>query len=116
MGAAFDKEKLSQNDSQSKLSSTIQREYTNASNPSVITTSCFWRGSAESLLGLSTIAHSGTHFCATGRVLNCVGDQNPGIGIRSTDTDLNEKKRLEACLTELAGATSYRLFLVGECQ
>ena len=76
MGAAFDKEKLSQNDSASKLSSTVQEGDTNASNPSVITTSCFWRGSAESLLDFHNCTFWNS-LCATGRVVNCVGDQKP---------------------------------------
>jgi hypothetical protein len=51
------------------------------------------------------IAHSGTHFSATGRVVNCVRDQSScGLGIEFTEIDANDKKRLEACLTELAAA------------
>ncbi len=51
------------------------------------------------------IAHSGTHFPATGRVVNCVRDQSSrGLGIEFTEIDANDKKRLEACLTELASA------------
>ena len=51
------------------------------------------------------IAHSGTHFSALGRVVNCVGDHTSrGIGIEFTEIDANDKKRLEACLTELAAA------------
>jgi hypothetical protein len=51
------------------------------------------------------IGHSGTHFTALGRVVNCVGDQSSsGLGIEFTEIDANDKKRLEACLTELAAA------------
>jgi PilZ domain len=51
------------------------------------------------------IAHSGTHFAALGRVVNCVGDQSSrGLGIEFTEIDANDKKRLEACLSELAAA------------
>jgi PilZ domain len=51
------------------------------------------------------IAHSGTHFSATGRVVNCVGDQTSrGLGIEFTEIDANDRKGLEACLTELAAA------------
>ena len=49
------------------------------------------------------ITHSGTHFSALGRVVNCVGDQSSrGLGIEFTEIDTNDKKRLESCLTELA--------------
>ena len=49
------------------------------------------------------IAHSGTQFSATGRVVNCVGDQSSrGLGIEFTEIDSIDKNRLEACLTELA--------------
>ncbi len=52
-----------------------------------------------------TIAHSGTYFSAVGRVVNCVGDQSSrGLGIEFTEIDANDKKGLEACLTELAAA------------
>ena len=51
------------------------------------------------------ITHSGTQISATGRVVNCVGDQSSrGVGIEFTEIDPNDKKRLEACLTELAAA------------
>jgi hypothetical protein len=51
------------------------------------------------------IAHSGTHFSATGRVVNCVRDQtSSGLGIEFTEIDSIDKTRLEACLTELAAA------------
>ena len=51
------------------------------------------------------ITHSGSHFSALGRVVSCVGDQTSrGIGIEFTEIDPNDKKRLEACLTELAAA------------
>ena len=51
------------------------------------------------------IAHSGIHFSAMGRVVNCVRDQSSrGLGIEFTEIDANDKKRLEACLTELAAA------------
>jgi PilZ domain len=51
------------------------------------------------------IAHSGTHFSATGRVVNCIGDQTSrGIGIEFTEIDPIDKVHLEACLTELAAA------------
>jgi len=51
------------------------------------------------------ITHSGTYFSALGRVVGCVGDQTSrGIGIEFTEIDPNDKKRLEACLTELAAA------------
>jgi hypothetical protein len=51
------------------------------------------------------IAHSGTQISVMGRVVACVGDQNSrGIGIEFTEIDANDKKRLEACLTELAAA------------
>jgi hypothetical protein len=51
------------------------------------------------------IAHSGTQISAMGRVVNCVGDQNSrGLGIKFTAVDPIDKKRLEACLTELAAA------------
>jgi hypothetical protein len=49
------------------------------------------------------IAHSGTQFSATGRVVNCVGDQNSrGLGIEFTEIQPKDKTRLEACLSELA--------------
>jgi PilZ domain len=49
------------------------------------------------------IAHSGIHFSALGRVVNCVGDQSSrGLGIEFTEIDANDEKRLEACLSELA--------------
>jgi hypothetical protein len=51
------------------------------------------------------IAHSGTQFSATGRVVNCIGDQSSrGLGIEFTEIDANDKKGLEACLTELAAS------------
>ena len=51
------------------------------------------------------IAHSGTQISALGRVVNRVGDQSSrGLGIEFTDIDANDKKRLEACLIELASA------------
>ena len=51
------------------------------------------------------ITHSGTHFSAMGRVVNCVRDQsNRGLGIEFTEIDSNDKRNLEACLTELATA------------
>jgi len=51
------------------------------------------------------IAHSGTQFSATGRVVNCVGSQsNRGLGIEFTEIDSMDKIRLEACLSELAAA------------
>jgi hypothetical protein len=51
------------------------------------------------------IAHSGTHFSVLGRVVACVGDQpSRAIGIEFTEIDPDDKKRLEACLTELAAA------------
>jgi PilZ domain-containing protein len=51
------------------------------------------------------IAHSGIHFSATGRVVNCVGDQSSrGLGIEFTEIDANDKKRLAACLAQLAAA------------
>jgi PilZ domain len=51
------------------------------------------------------IAHSGTQISAMGRVVNCVGDQSSrGLGIEFTAVDPIDKKRLEACLTELAAA------------
>jgi hypothetical protein len=51
------------------------------------------------------IAHFGTYFSALGRVVDFVGDQTSrGIGIEFTEIDANGKKRLEACLTELAAA------------
>jgi PilZ domain-containing protein len=51
------------------------------------------------------IAHSGTHFSALGRVVNCVGSQSSrGLGIEFTEIDASDKKGLEACLTELAAA------------
>lgn len=54
------------------------------------------------------IKHSGTYFPALGRVVGCVGDQTSrGIGIEFTEIDANDKKRLEACLTELA--TTHKL-------
>jgi len=46
MGAAVNQKKLSQDDSHSKLSSPLQEERSNASNPSPIATSCFWDGDA----------------------------------------------------------------------
>jgi hypothetical protein len=49
------------------------------------------------------IAHSGTHFSAMGRVVNCVGDQTSrGLGIEFTEIYPIDMNRLEACLTELA--------------
>jgi hypothetical protein len=51
------------------------------------------------------IAHSGTHFSATGRVVNSVGDETRrGFGIEFTEIDPIDQLRLEACLTELAAA------------
>jgi hypothetical protein len=51
------------------------------------------------------IAHSGTHFSATGRVVNRVEDQSSrGLGIEFNEIDPIDKIRLEACLTELAAA------------
>jgi hypothetical protein len=51
------------------------------------------------------IAHFGTQISAMGRVVNCVGDQSSrGLGIEFTEIDANDKKGLEACLTELAAA------------
>lgn len=51
------------------------------------------------------IAHAGTQFSATGRVVNCVGTQsNRGLGIEFTEIDSIDKTRLEACLSELAAA------------
>jgi PilZ domain len=51
------------------------------------------------------IAHSGTQISALGRIVNCVGDQSSrGLGIEFTEIDANDKKRLEACLSELAAA------------
>ena len=51
------------------------------------------------------ITHSGTYFSATGRVVNCVGDQSSrGLGIEFTEIDANDRNHLEACLTELAAA------------
>jgi hypothetical protein len=51
------------------------------------------------------IAHSGTQISAMGRVVNCVGGQSSrGLGIEFTEIDANDKKRLEACLIELAAA------------
>lgn len=49
------------------------------------------------------IAHSGTHFSATGHVVNCVQDQNSGgLGIEFAEIDPVDRVRLEACLNELA--------------
>ena len=51
------------------------------------------------------ISHSGTYFSTLGRVVNCVRDQsNRGLGIEFTEIDANDKRRFEACLTELAAA------------
>jgi hypothetical protein len=51
------------------------------------------------------IAHSGIQIAAMGRVVNRVGDQSSrGLGIEFTEINANDKKRLEACLTELAAA------------
>lgn len=51
------------------------------------------------------IAHSGTEFSVTGRVVNCVGSQtNRGLGIEFTQMNPTDKARLEACLSELAEA------------
>ncbi len=51
------------------------------------------------------ITHSGTHFSTVGRVVNCIGDQSGrGLGIEFTEIDPNDKKRLEACLTEFSAA------------
>jgi len=52
------------------------------------------------------IAHSGTHFSAMGRVVNCLSETKAarGLGIEFTEVDPIDKKRLEACLTELAAA------------
>lgn len=51
------------------------------------------------------IAHSGIQISAMGRVVNRVDDQSSrGLGIEFTEIDANDKKRLEACLTELAAA------------
>jgi hypothetical protein len=44
------------------------------------------------------ITHSGTHFSAMGRVVDCVRDQTSrGLGIEFTEIDANDKNRLEAC-------------------
>ena len=49
------------------------------------------------------IAHSGTQISASGRVVNCVGNQTSrGLGIEFTEINSIDKIRLEACLTELA--------------
>ena len=49
------------------------------------------------------ITHSGTQISAMGRIVNCIGDQSSrGLGIEFTEIDANDKKGLEACLTELA--------------
>ncbi len=51
------------------------------------------------------IAHSGTHFSAMGRVVNCFRDQGSrGLGIEFTEIDPIDKTRLQACLSELAAA------------
>jgi hypothetical protein len=51
------------------------------------------------------IAHSGTQISALGRVVNCGGDPGSrGLGIEFTEMDANDKKRLEACLSDLAAA------------
>jgi hypothetical protein len=51
------------------------------------------------------IAHSGTQISAMGRVVNRFGGQSSrGLGIEFTEVDPIDKKRLEACLTELAAA------------
>jgi hypothetical protein len=51
------------------------------------------------------IAHSGTQFSATGRVVNCVGSKtNRGLGIEFTEIKPRDKIRLEAWLSELAAA------------
>ena len=53
------------------------------------------------------IAHSGTQFSATGRVINCVAEQpNRGLGIEFTEIPPTDKLRLEACLAGLAAAHS----------
>ena len=50
-----------------------------------------------------TIAHSGTHFSAMGRVINCFADAaNKGLGIEFTEIQPTDKVRLETCLAELA--------------
>ncbi len=52
-----------------------------------------------------TITHSGTYFSARGRVVDCVRDQTSGgVGVEFTEIDANDKRNLEACLTELAAA------------
>lgn len=49
------------------------------------------------------IAHSGIHFSALGRVVNCLGDQtSKGLGIEFTEFHPGDKVHLEACLAELA--------------
>ena len=51
------------------------------------------------------IAHSGTQISVMGRVVACVGDQSSrGLGIEFTEIDANDKKRLEACLSELVAS------------
>ena len=51
------------------------------------------------------IAHSGTHFSATGRVVSCFGNQSSrGLGVEFTEIDPIDKSRLETCLAELAAA------------
>jgi hypothetical protein len=51
------------------------------------------------------IVHSGTQISAMGRVVNRVGNQSScGLGIEFTEVDTIDRKRLQACLAELAAA------------
>jgi hypothetical protein len=57
------------------------------------------------------VAHSGTHFAARGRVVDCVGGQpNCGIGIEFTEIDPIDQIRLEA-LSRSGGGRQ----IAGEC-
>jgi hypothetical protein len=103
MGAAFDKEKLSQNDSHSKLSSPVQEGAQHCVEPEPHYHILFLERQRREPSRLGQNCTFWNHFSATGRVVNCVGDQTSrGIGIGFTETDLNDKKGPEACLTELA--------------
>jgi Tfp pilus assembly protein PilZ len=63
---------------------------------------CFVKTGHSFKLGtkvLLTMTHDGTHFTATGRIVN---QNETGIGVEFTGMSSEDKSRLEACLAELA--------------
>jgi Tfp pilus assembly protein PilZ len=44
------------------------------------------------------VTHSGTHFSAKGRIVNCLEEAEPGIGIEFTDVDATDRQRIEEVL------------------